>query len=120
MMVRMPTDLDPYAVLGVTPTATPVEIAHAFRAKLRTLHPDTRHTGASTAGAEIQLQQVLAAYHLLRSEPQRSGDDLVGSPSAATPKHQPPLTIPITYRRTLSATHPEERPLWAGPVHWRR
>lgn len=132
----MPADLDPYAVLGVTPTASPAEIAHAFRVKLRALHPDTRHTRTHTAGAQAQLQQVLAAYHLLRSEPQRSGDDLTRSPSAAatqqrhandrsvpvhtTPKYEPPLTISLADHRSCSATRPEALPLWAGPVHWHR
>ncbi|WP_419866419.1 J domain-containing protein [Mycobacterium kyorinense] len=134
-MVRIPSDLDPYAVLGVAPTASPAEIAHAFRVKLRTLHPDTRHAGTYTAGVQTQLQQVLAAYHLLRSEPQRSGSNLIGSPSAAatqqphstdsvpvhaTPKRKPPLTIPIADYRTCSATRPEGFTLWAGPVQWHR
>ncbi|WP_085241812.1 J domain-containing protein [Mycobacterium europaeum] len=51
---------DPYAVLGVTPTATPAEITHAFRVKLRALHPDTHYAG-SPADAETQLRQVLGA-----------------------------------------------------------
>jgi GR25 family glycosyltransferase involved in LPS biosynthesis len=62
---------DPYAVLGVTPTATPAEIAHAFRAKLRALHPDT----SSAAVGDTELRQVLAAYGLLRDPDHRADYD---------------------------------------------
>ena len=45
----MPRELfDPYAVLGLPPTATLDEITRAYRRQVRALHPDTRttsHTG---------------------------------------------------------------------------
>jgi curved DNA-binding protein CbpA len=56
---------DPYLVLGVSPTATQAEITHAYRTRLRTHHPDTRHPPASKT-ADDDLRQVLAAYALLR------------------------------------------------------
>ena len=62
---------DPYAVLGLSPTATPDEITHAYRTQVRSFHPDTRTTPESTlAPADEQLRRVLAAYALLR-DPQR-------------------------------------------------
>lgn len=35
-----PAELDPYAVLGVSPDATPDEIAHAYREQMKRYHPD--------------------------------------------------------------------------------
>ncbi len=67
----MPRQLfDPYAVLGLPPTATPDEITNAYRRQVRTLHPDTRTTPQSAA--DEQLRQVLAAYALLRDPERRA------------------------------------------------
>jgi DnaJ-class molecular chaperone len=49
---------DPYLVLGVSPSATQAEIAHAYRNRLRAHHPDTRHTMSSREGDE-HLRHVL-------------------------------------------------------------
>ena len=101
---------DPYAVLGVTPTATPAEITHAFRAKLRTLHPDT----GSAAVSDTQLRQVLAAYGLLRDPDRRADYDRTATvapapppprssgPSAPTrtpPNPAGPVQITVTHHR---------------------
>ncbi len=59
----MTEDHNPYAVLGVTPIATPAEINQAFRARLRALHPDTRHHDAGGAAGDTALRQLIAAYH---------------------------------------------------------
>ncbi|MCU1697229.1 MAG: DnaJ protein [Mycobacterium sp.] len=123
----MTEDHDPYAVLGVTPVATPAEINHAFRIKLRDLHPDTRHPRAGGATGDIQLEQLIAAYHLLRDPESRALHDR----NATAPRRQQPpspsqsrsvcanpagpLTIPVTHHRSQS---PAARyPIWAGPVH---
>jgi curved DNA-binding protein CbpA len=118
---------DPYAVLGVRPTATPAEITHAFRAKLRTLHPDTR----SAAVGDGELRQVLAAYGLLRDPNRRADYDRTATvapapppprrpgPSAPrrTPSNPPgPVQITVTYHRKDKEAPPAQRPLWAGPV----
>jgi len=117
---------DPYAVLGVTSTATPAEIAHAFRAKLRSLHPDTR----SAAVGDAELREVLAAYGLLRDPDRRADYDRTATPVALGPPPprssglsaqwrthaDPPVQIPVTYRRRDNQAPQAERPLWAGPV----
>ena len=119
---------DPYAVLGVTPTATPAEITHAFRAKLRTLHPDTR----SAAIGDGQLRQVLAAHGLLRDPNRRADYDRTANlapapppprrsgpsaPPRRTPANPPgPVQITVTYLRKDSRARPAQHPLWAGPV----
>src|SRR5205085_859832 len=62
---------DPYAVLGLSPTATPDEITHAYCRQVRAFHPDARTTPQSTLpSADERLRRVLAAYALLR-DPQR-------------------------------------------------
>ncbi len=102
---------DPYAVLGVTPTATPAEITHAFRAKLRSLHPDTR----AAAVGDAELREVLAAYGLLRDPDRRARFDRAATGDPA-PNAPGPVQIPVTYGRTHNQAPPGEPPLWAGPV----
>ncbi|HYZ66895.1 MAG TPA: J domain-containing protein [Mycobacterium sp.] len=114
---------NPYAVLGVTSTATPAEITHAFRAKLRSLHPDIR----SAAVGDAELREVLDAYGQLRDPDRRADYDrtaTVAPPQCdwapADPVSTPtnpvgPVQIPVTYRRTDQAPS-AGRPLWAGPV----
>src|SRR4051794_27018304 len=114
-------NLDPYTVLGVTPAATPADIAHAFRAKLRALHPDSRHADSSTTlVGDAQLQQLLAAYQLLRDPEHRAEydhtTDLTGAatpqpdssgrsmPRCTSPNPQGPVEIRVTYRCTRSQT----------------
>lgn len=129
----MTENKNPYVVLGVTPVATPAEINRAFRAKLRGLHPDTRHEDAAGAAADTQLQALFDAYHLLRDPERRAQQDRTG-PAATEPRRQQrrrprpaergtaspeePLTISVTH-------HPEQAPaagylLWAGPVRRHR
>ena len=72
----MPDGFDPYTVLGVSASATPAEITHAYRQKLRAQHPDTRTTPAGAAPpADEQLQRVLAAYAILRDPARRAAYD---------------------------------------------
>ena len=127
-MVRV----DPYLVLGVSPTATQAEIAHAYRGRLRAHHPDTRHTSSSQEGDE-HLRQVLGAYALLRDSARRAEYDratvLAATPPAASsrvPTHAVristgPVQISITHGGSKA---PADRfsapPLWAGPVRRHR
>lgn len=61
---------DPYRVLGVAPTATDAEITGAYRKLVRHLHPDTDGSADPQA-----LEQVLAAYQLLRDPGRRAAHD---------------------------------------------
>ena len=123
---------DPYLVLGVSPTATQAEIAHAYRTRLRAHHPDTRHRPVSQT-ADDDLRQVLAAYTLLREPSRRAHYDRAtahaatpppASPHGPTPADHPvagPIQIPITYRSTNTPTaHVSSPPLRAGPVRRHR
>lgn len=109
-------DPDPYLILGVPSAASQAEITHAYRARLRDHHPDTR-SSPSSRGADERLRQVLDAYALLRDPARRADYDRASTDSAGR------VDIPITHRRNASRTAAEPSPpLWAGPVrrHGRR
>ena len=92
----MNDNLNPYAALGVPTTATPAEITHAFRAKLRVLHPDT----GSAAVGDTQLRHVLAATACCET------------PTAAPTTTAPPTSLPrrphraVRVHRRRRAHHP--------------
>ena len=120
--------LDPYLVLGVSSTATQAEIAHAYRARLRDHHPDTRPAPSSRV-ADDRLQQILAAYALLRDPARRAGYDEATAELAARHQRRPTeeprsvgaVEIPVTHRNTdTAAGRVSTSPLRAGPVrrHW--
>jgi curved DNA-binding protein CbpA len=106
---------DPYDVLGVTSAATPGQISHAFRAKLRALHPDTGYAGSRPPDdAQAQLRQLLRAYDALRRGGRRRAD--ADQPSRSTANPTGPVKIPVTYRGAPTADH-DLRP---GPVRRHR
>jgi curved DNA-binding protein CbpA len=122
---------DPYRVLGVAATASPAQITHAYRARLRAHHPDTRTSPASPA-ADDGLQQVLAAYAVLRDPARRADYDRQAASlrtpapvrvvaTSTEPAHSGPIDIPITFRRGQRS--PVKNPaldLRVGPVRRHR
>ncbi|OBF42260.1 hypothetical protein A5724_00600 [Mycobacterium sp. ACS1612] len=61
---------DPYAVLGVPATASQEQINHAYRRKLRALHPDARDAALpADPAADDELRRIMAAYAALRTRP---------------------------------------------------
>ena len=83
----MPRNLfDPYAVLGLSPTATPDEIRRAYRSQARAHHPDTRTTSQSLPSSDQQLGRVVAAYNLLRDPEQRARYDRAAKRSPTAPQ----------------------------------
>lgn len=106
--------MDLYAILGVTPQASPDQLRRAYRGLLRQHHPDTRPVGPRRAGAaDMALQEVLAAYEVLRDPARRADYDRLrgGTARSATP-------VQVRVHRT-SAPTPNDPPIQAGPVHWR-
>ena len=99
--------INPYSVLGVSPTATQAKITRAYRRHLRDDHPDIR-SPESNSGADERLRHVLEAYALLRDPHRRAAYDRAHPAREDTD----PLPIPVTH----SAPAAEQPPLWAGPV----
>jgi len=78
---------DPYAVLGLPPTATQHEITNAYRRQVRALHPDVRATSQSALRqSDDQLRRVLAAYELLRDPERRARYDRVAVRRRTVPR----------------------------------
>ena len=73
MDAAYPFTMDPYAVLGVEPGASPDEIARAYRARAKEWHPDIR----GTEDALRRMALINAAYEQIR--------DGKPSPAAAAP-----------------------------------
>ena len=111
-----PTDL--YAVLGLTPGATPAELRHAYQAMLRQHHPDTRGAGPGPASdaadqadqADQAVQQVLTAYQVLRDPVRRAAYDRLRTSSGPA--------VPVKVRVHRAPTTPDDPPIQAGPVRW--
>jgi molecular chaperone DnaJ len=123
---------DPYALLGVLPTATAPEIARAYRRLLRDHHPDTSTGVQPGPDHPLALDEVRAAYALLRdpaarAEYDRARADRDRAPAAppSRPRPDPRRTTHVTVvappvrvvapRRDVPA-QPDIR---VGPVLWR-
>ncbi len=127
------THPDPYAVLGVAPTATAQQISRAYRRLLRRHHPDTRSGEAVLADATSgpgSLADLLTAYAVLRDPVTRAEHDrsrLTPPGPALRPRREPgrgPGTVSqaaadpairVGVREPL-AQGPQIR---VGPVMWR-
>ncbi|MBA2559053.1 MAG: J domain-containing protein [Propionibacteriales bacterium] len=110
---------DLYAVLRLRPDATQDQVSHAFRSLLRRHHPDTRDGEGGTRGgdravSDAALQDIIAAYTVLRDPVSRAEYDLRQSAGRSTygdkaAAHSPPA------RRDW----PSQPVIRAGPVYWR-
>src|SRR4029453_16956315 len=105
---------DLYAILGLAPSATQAEISHAYRSLLRQHHPDTRAPvdEPQDAVSDQALQQVLAAYAVLRDPTRRAEYDR--EVWSRTPPARRPQQPPKRYGT------PRRPPIAAGPVLWHR
>lgn len=70
----MATKRDYYEVLGVSQTATDLEIKRAFRSQARQYHPDV----SKQPGAEALFKEINEAYEVLSDEAKRSTYDRFG------------------------------------------
>jgi DnaJ-class molecular chaperone len=117
-----PEQPDYYATLGIPATATPRQITHAYRALVRTLHPDTATATATAPGdTGTRFAAVTAAYAVLHDPARRAAyDETRRTPPRTsttihvtfrpTPAHDATTAGPPTQRDTLSP------PLRVGPT----
>jgi curved DNA-binding protein CbpA len=103
-----PPPRDPYQTLGVARAATPADIAAAYRALVRALHPDTQHEPTDPT----LLAEVLAAYTLLRDPLRRATYDRQ-HPVTPAPPDPESTSIPIRVHPARPLRQPD---LWVGPV----
>jgi hypothetical protein len=92
-----PFTMDPYAVLGVQPGASPDEVARAYRAKAKEWHPDVR----GTEDALRRMALINAAYEQIR-------DGKVAPAPSRAATHRPRRRraghwLPDDVRRSLGA-----------------
>ncbi|NJK89111.1 MAG: DnaJ domain-containing protein [Myxococcales bacterium] len=78
---------NPYAVLGVSSSATQAEIQSAYKRRARELHPDVN----AAPDAEDQFKRLVEAYSILKDERKRARFDAFGGarrPSRSRPPHR--------------------------------
>ena len=102
-----------YAILGLSPSASSLEIRQAYRKLSKRYHPDT--TTLPTAEAIAKFQQLKEAYAILSNDEQRSLYNLkIGYYPANTPeKPSADSQSPWTDSAYLQ---PHDRPLSAGEI----
>jgi curved DNA-binding protein CbpA len=89
---------DHYATLGLPTTASPGQITHAYRALVRTLHPDTATAPGDTLA---RFTAVTTAYQVLHDPARRAAYDR----TQHTPPPDPaPPAAPRTRTRTRTRT----------------
>lgn len=108
-----------YALLGLHPSASPIEIRRTYRELSKRYHPDTTDLPAATATAKFQ--QLNEAYATL-SNPERRVvyDQQIGYSRINVIQPPPGLNHPIDQpQRTYSSSaylDPTDRPLSAGEI----
>jgi curved DNA-binding protein CbpA len=115
---------NPYAVLGVPPTASASQAREAYRRLAKQFHPD-RH---SDAQATERMQRINRAWETLSSPAARARHDAMSAvpPAAANPHwgsasrpSQPPYTARQAWKASQAAYAAEAmRDDDAGPLRW--
>ncbi len=108
-----------YAILGLHPSASPLEIRRAYRELSKRYHPDTTDLPTETATAKFQ--QLNEAYATLSNPDRRTVYDQKIRYSRLNVIQAPPgLNTPVNEsRRTYSSSaylDPTDRPLSAGEI----
>ena len=114
---------NPYAVLGVPPTASATQVREAYRRLAKQYHPDLRRDAASTE----RMQRINQAWEALSSPAARARYD-AGSAEptttarphwAGTGRSAPPYTARQAWTASQAASAAEgTRDEDAGPMRW--
>lgn len=113
---------DHYAALQVRPSASQQEIARAYRALMRNLHPDVdgvRHPGAADEDAAAQkneLLRIMQAFAVLRDPASRAVYDRHVAGGRVARPESGPQTIPV--RKVRHHEDPSGPTIRITPVHW--
>ena len=111
--------MDPHAVLGVPPTASPEEVAATYRRLAKEWHPDR-------GGGDERMAQINAAYDLLRATAWTERNQPPAGPRRATGSTRgawlPPAIRRALGHELLGVVQPDERiwlvtptTTWASP-----
>ena len=113
----MTSQPDYYDVLQVKPAASQREISRAYRALMRTHHPDL--DGGAGKDGELSrggLLQIMQAFAVLRDPARRAAYDRSrAGPSASTPPAGP-IVIPV--RSVNRRSVPAGNTIMITPVRW--
>ncbi len=108
-----------YALLGLHPGASPIEIRRAYRDRSKLYHPDT--TDLPTDTATRKFQQLNEAYATL-SNPERrvAYDQKIGYSRLHVIQPPPDFNTPVHHRQKTNYSSayldPTDRPLSAGEI----
>ncbi|HEY4023411.1 MAG TPA: DnaJ domain-containing protein [Pseudonocardiaceae bacterium] len=104
---------DYYTVLGVASTASSTEIAHAYRCRVRSQHPDARPDTGQDADSE-GMGEVIAAYAVLRDPARRADYDRQRQPTTNASNATPSTPLVPPDRTPLLRVGPVR---YHGPPH---
>ena len=74
-----PTEINPYQVLSLEPTATPSQIKSAYHKAALQHHPDKTSDPALKASAHTKFQEIAFAYAILSDTKRRARYDATGN-----------------------------------------
>jgi curved DNA-binding protein CbpA len=109
-----------YAILGLSPWASPIEIRRAYRELSKQYHPDTTQLPVAIANEKFQLLN--QAYATLSKPEQRMLYDLNNGYSripvtpVPTPDSHPPVSPHSPYASRHTYLDPSDRPLSSGEL----
>jgi DnaJ-class molecular chaperone len=108
-----------YDVLRVKPAASQQEISRAYRALMRTHHPDL--DGGAAEGAELlrgELLHIMQAFSVLRDPAQRAAYDRRRAGTSTRTNGQDARAVVIPVRKVPNPAHRPTASIRITPVHW--
>jgi DnaJ domain len=103
-----------YSMLGLHPSATPIEIRRAYRHLSKEYHPDT--TELPAAEAHIKFQELNQAYAILSNPTRRLLHDQSIGYSRVRVMQAPPTRVNGEWESKSAYLDPIDRPLSPGEI----